>query len=195
MFFIIIHGLSGSGKTEASKCLSKLLGVQEIHPIAPWKRFMEKYYGLPEGALDTTEYKEYTPNGMNITMNQFMVNLYHFMRENDRYFSSRMMRTEIQRHISEGIPTVLLSLRNLEEVEVIESMLSTLINRCCIVINISRPSEQVLSSDVNYQAIKDRLARLDEAGVHYIDIVNDYRRVSDLKKALEGLLKIYVNTR
>jgi hypothetical protein len=128
-------------------------------------------------------------------MNQFMVNLYHFMRENDRYFSSRMMRTEIQRHISEGIPTVLLSLRNLEEVEVIESMLSTLINRCCIVINISRPSEQVLSSDVNYQAIKDRLARLDEAGVHYIDIVNDYRRVSDLKKALEGLLKIYVNTR
>jgi dephospho-CoA kinase len=195
MFFIIIHGLSGSGKTEASKCLSKLLGVQEIHPIAPWKRFTEKYYGLPEGALDTTEYKEYTPNGMNITMNQFMVNLYHFMRENDRYFSSRMMRTEIQRHISEGIPTVLLSLRNLEEVEVIESMLSTLINRCCIVINISRPSEQVLSSDVNYQAIKDRLARLDEAGVHYIDIVNDYRRVSDLKKALEGLLKIYVNTR
>ena len=195
MFFIIIHGLSGSGKTEASKCLSKLLGVQEIHPIAPWKRFMEKYYGLPEGALDTTEYKEYTPNGMNITMNQFMVNLYHFMRENDRYFSSRMMRTEIQRHISEGIPTVLLSLRNLEEVEVIESMLSTLINRCCIVINISRPSEQVLSSDVNYQAIKDRLARLDEAGVHYIDIVNDYRRVSDLKKALERLLKIYVNNR
>jgi broad-specificity NMP kinase len=192
MFFIIIHGLSGSGKTEASKCLSKLLGVEEIHPIAPWKRFTEKYYGLPEGALDTTEYKEYTPNGMNITMNQFMVNLYHFMRENDPYFSSRMMRTD---HISEGIPTVLLSLRNLEEVEVIESMLSTLINRCCIVINISRSSEQVLSSDVNYQAIKDRLARLNGAGVHYIDIVNDYQKVSDLKKALERLLKIYVNSR
>jgi len=195
MFFIIIHGLSGSGKTEASKCLSKLLGVEEIHPIAPWKRFTEKYYELPEGALDTTEYKEYTPNGMNITMNQFMVNLYHFMRENDPYFSSRMMRTEIQHHISEGIPTLLLSLRNLEEVEVIESMLSTLINRCCIVINISRSSEQVLSSDVNYQAIKDRLARLNGAGVHYIDIVNDYQKVSDLKKALERLLKIYVNSR
>ena len=73
MFFIIIHGLSGSGKTEASKCLSELLGVEEIHPIAPWKRFTEKYYELPEGALDTTEYKEYTPNGMNIAMNQFMV--------------------------------------------------------------------------------------------------------------------------
>ena len=54
---LILFGNSGAGKDTAANYLVNYLGYSRVHPLAEYKQFLESYYHLESGALDTPKGK------------------------------------------------------------------------------------------------------------------------------------------
>ena len=67
MHLIVLHGITGTGKTEGAKILENL-AYHHLHPYGFRKRQLESLYQMEPGALDTQEGKAYVPPGMDIPM-------------------------------------------------------------------------------------------------------------------------------
>jgi hypothetical protein len=183
MMLYVIHGLSQAGKTRISEYL-QVNGAVELHPIASWKRLHEQIYGLPIGALDNEIGKSFVPEGMNMTMNDFMVKLYFFMRDVDPYYSSRSLRVLLRQHNNAGTPAVIvLSLRNQAEVETIIDFIKEVEN--VVYIHVTRDSSKMLASDELHDEIHDQLCQ----HLNCIEVVNNYSSIEELHKYLNNLLR------
>lgn len=113
---IIFLGLSGSGKSTACEYLDVMHGYYDFHPYRFVKRQYERLYSLQEGALDTREGKNYIPPGATITMQQLMVDEYHFRKERDPYYTTRNISLELGK-VSRDTPLCIQAVRNIAETE------------------------------------------------------------------------------
>ena len=114
---LIINGVSGTGKTTATRHLCKNwswdgIPFTYIHPIGYLKRFLESVYQSPN--LDTKEGKLYQAPGSPSTMQQIMVRQWEiFVQEElDPDFSQRLIARELSQ-IPCTTPLVFNAIRNM----------------------------------------------------------------------------------
>ncbi|MGK7894039.1 MAG: hypothetical protein AB4372_10545 [Xenococcus sp. (in: cyanobacteria)] len=120
---ILVFGYSGSGKTYFCDRVKELVGFESLHPIGWVKAQYENIYDLPNGFLDTTEGKRYVPEGMTITVNQVLIDLYHFWANRDPFYSTRGFLPILKGHLSQGNSVCINGIRNYQEILAIEELI------------------------------------------------------------------------
>ena len=111
---MVLQANTSSGKTEVSKFLEKTLGIPEFHPYGFRKRQLEKHYRCPN--LDTQEGKNFIPEGMEITMQEFMVSEYHHYVKVDPFFTTRVLKDNLSELVDNKGSVCVVSIRNIPEV-------------------------------------------------------------------------------
>lgn len=112
------HGWSACGKSTVVDYLANAHNCRPFHPIRFLKSQLEYHYDLSPLSLDTSLGKSYVPPGAKSSMQEIMVDIYHFWRKHDPQYSTRNMRKELPLLLREG-NVALQAIRNPDEVEVI----------------------------------------------------------------------------
>lgn len=150
---ILFHGVSGTGKTTCSNYLQQEYKFTELHPFGFYKRWLEAHYDSPD--LDSTLGKEFVPKGMEISMQQLMVDCFHFWEPRDPYFTTRNLSDSLDELVTdtsvEGISLV--SFRNKPELEALFNCLWGY-QLTPTFINLTRPNvESRESSDIHSESL------------------------------------------
>lgn len=139
---ILLSGNSSSGKTTFAESLESNYRdtFAAIDSIAPLRRLYDHYYGVYP---DSQERKSYVPPGCTLSLQEMLVEEYHFRKRIDPQFSARHVYKEGAKFLQSGYVPVYLNVRNLEEAQSLVNLGSPIIT-----VRLSRKSEVVESSDV-----------------------------------------------
>ena len=182
---VVLHGVSSSGKSSVCDYMRQKYGWTTIHPIEDLKNFLASHYSCP--SLDTEEGKAFVPDKARFgTMQNLMVKLYHFFKEEDPYFSSRQLTQLLKSHYHSlpGTNLITGSIRNPAEVEAIAN--SPYKRKIWINLSRANPNRSEETSDENYWFILG-LANASQAFVHG-QIVNDFSTVEEWQEACSDLI-------
>lgn len=152
-FLILVHGVTGSGKSEVCNYLESEYGIINFHPFGFVKRQLEEHYELPYGALDTRAGKDHKADGANSTMQEIMIDLYHFYRKHDQRYCTRNLRREVPR-LLEKHHVIMQGIRNPEEVGAIRYIKESL-GVPFLYLDIKRDKEERATSDEHYEYVQD----------------------------------------
>lgn len=119
---VAIFGLSGAGKSTLSNVLKERLDYKHIHCIGHIKRYYEKTYGMPPGALDTYEGKAFRVPGMTCTLGEMLEKLYHFWEDVDPVHSVRGLEGILCELIENKQNFSINAIRNAAEVIILKDM-------------------------------------------------------------------------
>lgn len=162
---LLVLGKSGAGKTTVANYLEEKEWYH-FHPLNFLKRWLEPHYDLEYKDLDTQEGKSKIPLGMSISMQEYLVNLFHFMKINDPFFTSRNIPNEITQvfweastiepneYIISGI--VCVGFRNEAEIQALFSIVEEH-DISLTVLEINRPLLDEVTSDESYYDIREMI--------------------------------------
>jgi hypothetical protein len=145
---VVVSGNTDTGKSTISNYLRDHHRFKEFVPYAFYKRFLEDTYQCP--SLETDEGKAFVPPGMEMDMKQYTVNHFHWMAENDPYFTTRKMSVDLPNLISSGADIVISGVRNLPEINFLMTFLKKTYNPDLVeyyFINVSREGRLGRTSD------------------------------------------------
>jgi hypothetical protein len=170
---VVLHGISGTGKTSLALALEEQIPsqYQYSHPIGFLKNFIEDIYQLKRNSLELYQYK-YQPVSpkRKSTFQDILVAQWKLFREHDPEFSIRGWNRDLLDIWNKGRIPVTMSLRNLEEVDLLDYRLMP--EDQVLVIFLTRPLVKEASSDKLFEDIKEKLENL-EGTVEYRTLVND----------------------
>jgi len=184
---ICLIGLSNSGKSTIAEYLENKFGIANYSPIGRLKRFLEDINGLEPGELETYEGKNKKPKGSDYTFNEILVDSFHFWRERDPKFASKMLMQDLTEHLEQENVCSIQSIRNLEEVDVINNV-ADMYDANLYVINVMGNQEIARTSDYNFNQIENRLLMLADES---FQIVNPY--TNDLFPMIDDIM-FYLQT-
>ncbi len=119
---VVLFGHSGAGKSTCARFMKDIYGYIHTPCIGHIKRYYEKTYKLPLGALDTYEGKAIIPAGMTCSLGRMLEKLYHFWGEVDPCHSIRGLEDILCNQIENRLNTVIEGVRNPAEVELINHL-------------------------------------------------------------------------
>lgn len=151
---IAIIGYSNAGKTSIANYIRDNYGATKFTPIDKLKSFLEEINGLEEGKLNTQEGKSKNPTGSEYSFGEILVNLFHFWKEHDSYFASRMLMKDLLDFFDDGNKLcVVESLRNVEEVATL-NLVRQLCDANVFVLNVMGKEEIKKTSDNQFEDIE-----------------------------------------
>lgn len=181
---VIIHGVSGTGKTSLALALQNMGTVyKHVHPIGFLKQFIEDVYQLRRDSLEdyNTKYAEASPITKS-TFQDILMEMWSGFQKHDPSFSIKGWSKALEKVWFEGLTPVTLSLRNLEEVDYLHRRLSN--KDEILVIFLSRPRSNEFFTDSHYFLIREKLKTL-PGRVEFKEIVNNSSSAD--KWAIEGV--------
>ena len=151
---VCVFGASGAGKDEFVKICTEYSGYNRLHPIEDLKIFLEDHFAISRGSLDRQDGKNHKPlPGLDVTMQDIMVQLYHFWERLGVPFSYFYVKQVLER----GEPLVVLAIRNEHEYQAI---LDNADMYTIAVVKITRPGCKEISTDHLQNSIFERLSEI-----------------------------------
>lgn len=152
---VLIFGPTGTGKDELAKIISKNYYHEIVHPISPFKRAGEEYFGHPVGSWDDHKFKTTTilpsVDGFSPTPQDLMVAFYHVGID----LGIKFTQPYIKEIVKCAKPFVYIAIRNPWEVEAIAAGCAEY-NKDIIVIDLkSNIRGTNISTDTKQQYCRD----------------------------------------
>ena len=133
---VVLHGLSGVGKSTAQKYLASKYGCVSLHPIYPLFLYCHRYLGVPKPqscdtsddcfwVLTSQEFKAQVIPNTNMTVQEFLVSQWQYYRALGFPVSLNFMNTELTRLLGVPAPVSFGNLRNLHEVTFVTEFANT----------------------------------------------------------------------
>lgn len=180
----VAHGLTGSGKTETANYLEEKYGIYHFHPIGFAKRQYERLLQKPNGFLDEQGGKSFPiPGKEDHTMQDFMIGLYHFMREWMPLYSTLNMAIEVPRMLAYG-NVCAVSIRNPSEVTELIRIRDEGYHRL-VLLSLHRETARRETSDEYYQFIREKLTQ----HCNHIFPVNNNYNIKHLHNCLDDIIQ------
>ena len=124
---IVVHGVSGAGKTTVQDILAKRCGLTAYHPIAPLYRFIyESVMNLDGSGIDMYGYdfKQMQVPGTELTVHNYLVKMWEWHRDADIpvsncFFDSNLVPLLEHKHLwgSRSKSVSVSSIRNAHEID------------------------------------------------------------------------------
>jgi len=150
---VLILGLSGVGKSTATKYLEDKYAIKRITPTLPLKEHLEYVYDLPKGSLHTQRGKNEVVNAKTgYTVGKIIFDLFDFYRQRDPDYGANML---IRQLTLNNHPVISVEgIRTLQEARMVDTFCQTYAYEL-IVINLVKPEHQGLDTDRYYDDICD----------------------------------------
>jgi hypothetical protein len=180
---VLILGLSGVGKSTATKYLEDKYAIKRITPTLPLKEHLEYVYDLPKGWLHTQTGKIEVINAKTgYTVGKIIFDLFDFYRQRDPEYGANMLirQLTLNKHPIISVEGI----RTLQEARIIDTFCQTYAYEL-IVINLVKPEHQGLDTDRYYDDICDYYLEGDGMYDKWYDLYIKDNNYTDAKDCLD----------